>query len=131
MKGIRVDVLKRKGQAFSNGGLSEFCDDATLILPEGGGVFEPTDDAPAILIIENAMGTIRAVMAGRLDDGSYVAGLNAPEGEIGPMMGGCYVASSDSRFTAECERVLGSRFYGAVPLHDRYESQALYDSNWP
>jgi hypothetical protein len=33
-----------------------------------------------------------------------------------PMMGGCYVATSDSRFSK------ATGIYGAVPLHDRYET---------
>lgn len=47
-------------------------------------------------------------------NGSHASGL---------MFGGRYIASSDSRFGAavERERGDGARFYGAVPLHDRYE----------
>jgi hypothetical protein len=39
------------------------------------------------------------------------------------MFGGRFIASSDSRFgrAVERERGDGAQFYGAVPLHDRYE----------
>jgi len=37
------------------------------------------------------------------------------------MMGGCYVASSDSRFWAMVQKVNGNQAYGAVALHDRFE----------
>jgi hypothetical protein len=47
---------------------------------------------------------------------------------IGPMMGGYYGATSDSRFSAEAERLSGQRFYGAMALHDRWETQAQYDA---
>ena len=36
--------------------------------------------------------------------------------------GGSYVGCSDSRFSEEVEKVLGARFYGAVALHDRFET---------
>jgi hypothetical protein len=37
------------------------------------------------------------------------------------MFGGCYVATSDSRFSRKIENLLGFPYYGAVPLHDRVE----------
>ena len=41
---------------------------------------------------------------------------------VGWMMGGNYAASSDSRFA---DMVGG--IYGAIPVHDRQETQELYD----
>lgn len=41
---------------------------------------------------------------------------------IGPMMGGNYGATSDSRWAA------ATGMYGAIPIHDRYETRAQYDS---
>jgi len=40
---------------------------------------------------------------------------------MGPMMGGNYGATSDSRFA----RATG--IYGAIPIHDRYEGRELHD----
>ena len=37
------------------------------------------------------------------------------------MFGGNYGATSDSRFSEKVEEMMGSSFYGAVPIHDRVE----------
>jgi len=50
-----------------------------------------------------------------------------PVGAIGPMFGGNY-ATGDSRLGQEIERVTGRRFYGALCIHDRFETPALYRS---
>lgn len=50
-----------------------------------------------------------------------LAPVEEPLGKAGPMFGGNYGASSDSRFTAAVEKLLGTRFYGAVAIHDRFE----------
>jgi hypothetical protein len=67
--------------------------------------------------------------SGPLPDGSMVdcvgagkpTGLRYVRAPGWHMMGGSYVASSDSRFAEACEVVLGAKFYGAVALHDRKE----------
>lgn len=38
------------------------------------------------------------------------------------MMGGHYAATSDGRFNVAVVELLGSAFYGAVPIHDRTEA---------
>lgn len=103
--GIVVDILKCRGDSWSNGGISASYDQALLVLP-GGGPFKPQPELPAITIEQHFPGCLRA----------RVLGL---EGH--PMMGGCYVASSDARFGELCRLLLGHAYYGAVPLHDRYE----------
>ena len=42
-------------------------------------------------------------------------------GGAGPMMGGTYAATSDSRFGK------ATGVYGAIPIHDRFESWELYE----
>jgi hypothetical protein len=37
------------------------------------------------------------------------------------MMGGNYAATSDSRFSQLCDRLIGGHFYGAVAVFDRVE----------
>ena len=44
------------------------------------------------------------------------------------MMGGSYVAACDSRFNDKIEELTGIRFYGAVALHDRTESESYIRS---
>lgn len=120
---IDVSVLRSPYGDCTNGGVSSEADTLTLICGDVPPCFVPDPDAfryPVIKIEANTQGTVRAIPVGP-----------APAGHVGPMMGGNYVATSDSRFRDEVERVLGARFYGAVALHDRYESQALYDSMWP
>jgi hypothetical protein len=36
-------------------------------------------------------------------------------------MGGNYAGTSDGRFSNAVEKIIGTRFYGAVPIHDWYE----------
>jgi hypothetical protein len=43
------------------------------------------------------------------------------------MAGGNFGSTSDGRFSEACRKLLGHDFYGAVPIHDRFESQAMYD----
>lgn len=128
--GLIVSIYKDKGREWSNGGVSSRVDELTLVNVDGP--FEPTEDRPAALLVPNAMGTVRVVPAIEVaPGGSYVEqgaedALGAPG--VGPMMGGCYVATSDSRFSEKIEALLGGRFYGAVPLHDRFESWATYEA---
>lgn len=84
------------------------------------GPFEPSQDAPAAMLVKgNLRGCAKVVPAVQVADGSYIP-LPAWS-----MFGGSYVASSDSRFGEAVERIVGSRFSGAVALHDRVENQAV------
>jgi hypothetical protein len=132
--GLRAEVLKHKGQSYANGGLSDTLDYVTLVNVEGP--FDPTPDAPAaVLVAGNVAGTAKVVPAVEVTGpgaaveyhGKYGPLLADGEKTIGPMMGGSYVCTSDSRFNNAIEALLGKRFYGAVPLHDRYETPAQYD----
>ena len=53
---------------------------------------------------------------------------HAPDAIIGPMPGGAYAASLDSRWAALCRSLIGHPYVGAVPIHDRFETQAQYDA---
>ena len=48
------------------------------------------------------------------------------QGHVGPMFGGNY-AVGDRLFNDAVETLLGTKFYGAVAIHDRFESQELFD----
>jgi len=71
--------------------------------------------APSVTVERNAFGSPIIVPVRGNEDGK----------SIGPMMGGNY-ATGDSRLSEEIERVTGQRFYGAVAIHDRYETPAEY-----
>ena len=45
-----------------------------------------------------------------------------PAKAIGPMFGGNFASSSDSRFMRIVRKTTGVRFYGAIPIHDRFEA---------
>ena len=121
--GLRVTIYKDKGQTWSNGGVSERVDQLTLVNVEGPS--EPTEDAPAAMLLPNAMRTVRVIPALRVNDGWVPLGATGDK-TVGPMAGGAYVASSDSRFSEAVEKLLGHTFYGAVALHDRYETPEQY-----
>ena len=78
------------------------------------GPFNPADNSPAVLLEQHHPGCLRLVPAIKAGNEWVVK----PEWS---MFGGNYGATSDSRFSEACERLLGHRFYGAVPIHDRYE----------
>lgn len=111
--GIRASIYKDSGRDYSNGGVSSFTDEVTVILPEGG-PFEPTEAAPAVEFVRRTIGGRAA---------HYFRPVEGPEGHermVGPMAGGTYLGSSDSRFSDL------TGMYGAVPFHDRYETTEQY-----
>ena len=81
--------------------------------------FEPSQEYPAAkLVVEKHFKypTVRVVPQELLDAGVW------------SMMGGSYVATSDSRFNEKIEELTGHTFYGAVALHDRTESASYIRS---
>jgi len=50
-----------------------------------------------------------------------------PKNMVGPMFGGNY-ATGDSRFSAAVERIAGIHIYGAIPIHDRFETASEFRS---
>lgn len=109
--GLRAYIY-RNGADCSNGGISGRCDAVTIIDDEIDAPFAPSDEAPAVRFERRKFGNRAA---------NCFVPVDQPEGRVGPMFGGCYVGSSDSRFA----RLVG--VYGAVPLHDRFETPAEYE----
>lgn len=127
--GLIVSIYKDKGRSYSNGGFSERHDEVTVVNVEGP--FEPTEDRPPVMLVKgNVPGTVKVVPAIETPAGYMAAMPGDFAGDdatgMGPMMGGTYVGTSDSRFSEAVEALLGVPFYGAVPFHDRFESAALY-----
>lgn len=75
------------------------------------GPSDPTDDAPAVLLLEgNLPETVHIKPEGLVDSGMVV------------MMGGNYAGTSDSRFGNAIAKITGQRFaMGMAPIHDRVE----------
>ena len=115
-KYLSLSIFKNSGQDFSNGGLSSKSN-TCYIESEEGWIDESRVPQDQIVKLElGAFGSIHLVPI-----------KETPKGHVGYMMGGCYVATSDSRFNEMVEKILGHSWYGAIALHDRTESQEMYD----
>lgn len=106
----------RKGPANdpSNGGLSSKFDEVVLIDLDD---YEHVSDTPenAVLLVKRTYGD-RTIY--------HLEPVHVPEGMVGPMAGGSYAASAGTIPGLPYE------FYGALALHDRFETQAQYDLNF-
>lgn len=113
--GLIVHVYRSALGDSSNGGITSWANELCLVNVEGP--FEPGRAAAAMLIEHKPTGRnlARIIPAVLGDDDQFY-----PD-KRWLMFGGCYAASSDSRFREAVEKVLGGPFYGAVPIHDRYE----------
>ena len=110
MKGLLCTVLRNAQYGDgTNGGVSSthasfiLCGDG---IPE---LFEATDDTPALILV-------RRTIAG--EEYLHAQPLR-PEGDrtIGPMFGGNFVTTSDSRFPQRYP----------IPVHDRFETPEDYE----
>ena len=116
--GLIVEVFRNPLGDCTGGGISGR--DSSLTVVNIDGPFHPTPERPAVALVDGPFKTKHIVpVLGDDDEGWRMA---SPAGFVGPMMGGNYAASSDSRFS----RAVG--FYGAVAIHDRYETVAQYAS---
>lgn len=131
--GLHISVYRdADGHDSTNGGISSCVKNLTVVNADGP--FEPTADAPAVILESHARGIVRLVPAVQVD-GQWVgfrpsdksqAEFLPQYGAVGPMFGGNYGATSDSRFREKITELTGSgNFYGAVAIHDRYESASL------
>jgi hypothetical protein len=114
--GLLVEVYRSDSRDCSNGGISSFA--SSLCLVNADGPFSPSADCPAAEIVPGPVegqAIIRRV------------GGNTP-GMIGPMFGGAFAYSCDSRFSAAVRKVTGHKAYGAVAIHDRFETAESYAS---
>ena len=112
MNGLRVDILKHDGRSCDAGrGISSKVNNATLIsspdfpMPDTA-PFEPSDDAPAVVIV-------RRNVCGREYLTAYPSDEDGNPDSDGRMASGCYIWTCDGRF-----REISPY---PVPLHDRKE----------
>jgi hypothetical protein len=84
----------------------------TIVNAEGP--FEPTDDAPAVVLV------VRDLFGGKYVHAEPVV----PAGTAKPwfMHGGTYIETSDSRFGEAIRRLTGNKHAYPVALHDRTET---------
>jgi hypothetical protein len=103
--GLTVDIYRNPLGDCTNGGISSKVKKLCVINVDGP--CEPSEDCPAVVLKNHVPGCLRLVPPDH-DKKWY-------------QFGGNYGATSDSRFTEACEKLLGRRFYGAVAIHDRTE----------
>ena len=121
--GMIVDVFRKAGGDYdaSNDGISS--EYVTFCVMNVEGPFEPKSNCPPVLLVTGEFsftrGILKIVPAVKNGNGDYVP--LKPAGATGPMFGGSYASTSDSRFPEACEKLIGARFYGAVAVHDRFE----------
>lgn len=113
-KALPINVYRpAHGYDCTNGGISSRFREL-LILCDDGFIEVDLDKPP-----ENLVKMVRRVVFGKTV--YYVEPVKRPSG-VGWMMGGNYAATSDSRFSEM------TNIYGAIAIHDRQESQELYDA---
>ena len=116
--GLTVYVFRSSLGDCTNGGVSSQHDRLTVVNVQGPS--EPTADAPAVLLVDGPLGSKHLAPAVLMESGEWGPALT--EGVVGPMAGGNFAQSSDSRFAQ------AAGFYGAVSVHDRYETPEQYAS---
>lgn len=127
-RGLALDIHQNPHGNFSNRGISTRVKELTITrildlrglptlevmapVPTKCRVFAPTAERPEAVLVVRNMGDQTLL---------HVSPWQADGAAVQAMMGGCYVATSDSRWTELLESLLGHGFYGALPLHDRWE----------
>ena len=103
----------------TNGGITGKFNGVTCVNVDGP--FAPTFFCPAVLLVDGPVPrTAILVPAERDADGAWIR-VPSPVDHIGPIFGGNYASTSDSRFRHAVEEITESTFYGAVAVHDRFE----------
>jgi hypothetical protein len=109
-RGLTCEIFRWSLGECSNGGISSRCNKVVLIgLGRSAQVFEPGPDCPAVRIVKRTIGRSEYLHAEPVDQ---------PEGLVGPMSGGTFIYSCDSRFPWDYP----------IALHDRWETQQDYDA---
>lgn len=135
MKGLRLNVWRdASGMDCTNGGITAKADRLTVVgilidgevqpLPADSQVFPADELAPAVVLVPSR--------APGYDATPHLIPLefadSLPSGHVGPMSGGNYAGTSDSRW-AELGRKFGKHLaLDVVRVHDRTESYSLYRS---
>ena len=115
VKALRLQVNSNPSdRKCANGGWTQEHDELFVICGQGNWDVE-TDD-PALFKLTHSTYQVICLVP-----------YNGGEG-AGPMMGGSYAGTCDSRFTRMCESMTGHPWHGAVAVHDRYESWELYEA---
>ena len=113
--GLTVNVYRWGLGDCTNGGAS--AEVKSICVVNIPGPFNPRPESPAFELVEGPGGQGHAILR--------PVEAKKP-GMVGPMSGGNFGYSSDSRFSEAVQKLTGSRHYGAVHIHDRYETPEQY-----
>ena len=113
--GLHVDIFRSNYRSIDNA--FNLVDGLTIVNVPGPST--PSDKAPAAMLVPGHMrGDLIVVAAAPDDQGGWLR-VTAGDDLIGPMFGGSFAYSSDSRWSH------ATRMYGALPIHDRFEDSGL------
>lgn len=108
-KGLMCDIYESKSIGnCSAGGISEQCKEVVLIWDGCPEIFASREGMPAVKLVKRELWGKEYLHCEPIQRRSGV----------GPMMGGTFVYSCDSRFPSKYP----------IPLHDRWESHKVYDA---
>lgn len=110
-RGLTCDVYRPANGDCSNGGISSRVDRVTLIGPDVPEISAPHDAAPTVEL------RMIPVLGGHLV--AEPVDKTVKHGRTHFMFGGCFIYSSDSRFSRIHPLATGA----PIPLHDRTESR--------
>ena len=116
MKALQLSVYSNPAYRHcANGGVSETAD--SIYVACESGPYEVEETNPLLFKLKASFNEYACLVP-----------YTKPKGaEIGPMMGGNYAGTSDSRFADMVYNAIGSTV-GILPIHDRYESKELYET---
>lgn len=116
MKTLPIYVYRQAdGSDCTNGGISAKFDRLLLVCPDGF-IDVASGDPP-----ENLVRLVRLELSGEVV--YHIEPAVSPDpGNVGWMAGGNFAHTCDSRFSR-----MTPGFYGALPIHDRQETQELYN----
>ena len=115
--GMTVSVFRWGLGDCTNNGVSAVA--GSLCVVTVPGPFDPCPAMPAVELVEGPGGRGHAILR--------PVEAKKP-GMVGPMFGGNYAEAGDSRFQEALRKVTGARFYGAVPIFDRWETPEEYEA---
>lgn len=113
VKALPMSVYyNKKYRDCANGGWTEENDELYVACEEG--IFDVDENDPALFVLHKTS-----------KDSVCLVPMSGGDG-AGPMAGGSFAYTSDSRVSRMVQKILGYRFYGAISVHDRYETWEQY-----
>ena len=108
--GLRVEIYRQAGTDLGVE-VSDTVDHLTVVNIDGPD--KPRDDAPAFTLERHHYYPEMPLL--------YPVDLTGREGMRGPMVGGNYAGTSDSRWHSALKKITGNRACALIAIHDRFE----------